>query len=331
MEKNEIFNLDNKNLYEILEIPIFSSQHIIKKSFKKLALKYHPDKNTTNTDNTSNYFIKIKNAYDILSDEKLKQDYDEQIKFINIINFKFTNDNNFIFFFKNFIITTEFDKIIIILLKKYYEKKQIKNENKILNLINITNHNPIDIIYNLIILINTIDNSYKLCDYVSNNITNINIEINFDLKDVWEIKPKFIKFPRVSKFDFEEILYPIDFKQIYENEGNEIIINSIKYVGDLIIKINIINTKYKEENYFVYDDELYIIINNNRIIENKFIINFLDDNNYKFNINKLKKINKKIGDVYFKKNFGFKKYNDNGQNQSFDQNILNGNLYFIIL
>jgi curved DNA-binding protein CbpA len=154
MEKNKIPSSDNKNLYEILEIPIYSPSHIIKKSFKKLALKYHPDKNTSNTSDTSNNFIRIKHAYDILSDENLKKEYDEQIKFVNVLNYKFTDDIDLRLFLKSFIETTDLNKISIILLKKHYKKKiEDETEINILNLTNVDNFNPIDILYNLIISI----------------------------------------------------------------------------------------------------------------------------------------------------------------------------------
>lgn len=61
------------------------------------------------------------------------------------------------------------------------------------------------------------------------------------------------------------------------------------YKGDLIVEINTVNTTWNNENYYIIDDELYILINNKRIINNSFYVNFLDGNKYKFNIEKLKK------------------------------------------
>jgi len=61
--------------YEILEIKSDSNKDLIKKQFRKLSLKYHPDKNKGN-----NYdkFILIKEAYDILIDEDKRNIYDFQ-------------------------------------------------------------------------------------------------------------------------------------------------------------------------------------------------------------------------------------------------------------
>ena len=63
-----------KNYYEILEVSRNASQEEIKKSYKKLALKYHPDKNKDNEEAT-NKFKEIAEAYDTLGDEQKRKTY----------------------------------------------------------------------------------------------------------------------------------------------------------------------------------------------------------------------------------------------------------------
>ena len=54
--------------YKILGIPRNADQKAIKKAFKRLSLKYHPDKNRDNTEVAKAKFIEIANAYEILMD-----------------------------------------------------------------------------------------------------------------------------------------------------------------------------------------------------------------------------------------------------------------------
>lgn len=61
--------------YEELGIPKDANQETIKKAYKKLALKYHPDKNKS--DGAEEKFKSICKAYGILSDPDKKQKYDQ--------------------------------------------------------------------------------------------------------------------------------------------------------------------------------------------------------------------------------------------------------------
>jgi len=55
------------NYYVVLEIPNFSDQAVIKKAYRKLSKKYHPDVNKDPF--ASSYFLKINEAYNFLIDE----------------------------------------------------------------------------------------------------------------------------------------------------------------------------------------------------------------------------------------------------------------------
>ena len=66
--------------YDILGVPKSASENDIKKSYKKLAKKWHPDKNPNNKEEASETFKKIAEAYEILSDEKKRSVYDEHGK-----------------------------------------------------------------------------------------------------------------------------------------------------------------------------------------------------------------------------------------------------------
>ena len=65
----------NANLYEILEIPETANLDDIKKSYRKLSMIYHPDKNKNNPESTAK-FQKISEAYETLGDKDKKNEYD---------------------------------------------------------------------------------------------------------------------------------------------------------------------------------------------------------------------------------------------------------------
>ncbi|MDL2320247.1 DnaJ domain-containing protein [Alistipes sp. OttesenSCG-928-B03] len=64
-----------KDYYLILEISINATEEDIKRAFRKLAVKYHPDKNQGD-DYFTKKFIEIKEAYDVLSDANKRVEYD---------------------------------------------------------------------------------------------------------------------------------------------------------------------------------------------------------------------------------------------------------------
>ncbi|HTE28148.1 MAG TPA: DnaJ domain-containing protein [Flavitalea sp.] len=65
-----------ENYYNILEVSRDASEDEIKKSYRKLALKYHPDKNPSGDKFAENKFKEIVDAYHVLSDKHRRTIYD---------------------------------------------------------------------------------------------------------------------------------------------------------------------------------------------------------------------------------------------------------------
>jgi len=81
--------------YLILDVDKNSSEEDIKKAYKKLAIKYHPDKNPDNPVEAEAEFKKIAGAYAILSDPVKRKNYDLGSPFTNFNIDPFSIFNNF--------------------------------------------------------------------------------------------------------------------------------------------------------------------------------------------------------------------------------------------
>ncbi len=88
-----------KDYYKILGVAKGASAEDIKKAYRGLALKYHPDRNSED-DDAEKKFKEATEAYEVLSDKEKRRDYDAG----GLHNFSFSGNPNDIFdsFFSRF-------------------------------------------------------------------------------------------------------------------------------------------------------------------------------------------------------------------------------------
>ena len=65
-----------RDYYEILDVARNASDDEIKKAYRKLAMKYHPDRNQDNP-SAEEKFKEVKEAYEMLSDSQKRAAYDQ--------------------------------------------------------------------------------------------------------------------------------------------------------------------------------------------------------------------------------------------------------------
>ena len=69
--------MSKRDYYEVLGVPKTASDVEIKKAFRKLARKYHPDVNRDNSKEAEEKFKEANEAYEILSDSERRAQYDQ--------------------------------------------------------------------------------------------------------------------------------------------------------------------------------------------------------------------------------------------------------------
>ena len=204
-----------KDLYKILEINTNSSSNEIKSSYKKLALKYHPDRSGGDEDK----FKEITEAYSILSDTKKKNDYDKFgiIGDINtenmedIINKMFgfgnndindiLNDFNFPVFTTNSMHSMPKPKIFINIHKTSFNPNQNINSNSnqdtLNNITNILDNFMFDNIFSNESKINESKiNESKINESINKEkkLEYDNIELKINLDDIIKSGKKLVKY-----------------------------------------------------------------------------------------------------------------------------------------
>src|SRR5512135_3942327 len=68
--------MSKKDYYEVLGVNRDASDEEIKKAYRKLAMKYHPDRNPDNP-KAEEHFKEAKEAYETLSDSQKRAAYDQ--------------------------------------------------------------------------------------------------------------------------------------------------------------------------------------------------------------------------------------------------------------
>lgn len=82
--------MDKKNYYNMLGVNSDASQDDIKKAFRKLSLKFHPDRNPDNKE-AEEKFKEINEAYSVLSNEEKRAQYDSPNLFSGFEHMVFGN------------------------------------------------------------------------------------------------------------------------------------------------------------------------------------------------------------------------------------------------
>jgi DnaJ-class molecular chaperone len=286
------------DLYSILEVKENSTLNDIKKAYKKLALKYHPDK--TNTDSTSK-FIEISNAYNILSDENKRKEYNNILKNCNKNNPK--NDN---------IIENMLENLKSLIKDEYYQKILLIFGEKIIN-----------------ILLENKSLSFNSLIF-NHNFLDIDITVKYTLEEVINLKEKIIIYERKTRDIFTESIYPIDYYQNYSNEGEEIILGNNYVRGDININISITNKTYYDNTYEILNTDLYTTLKNRIKKDGKFSIKYINGKKLKFNIDELEKEKIDIGYIIKIPNLGLYYQDEKSNNISISNcTIKRGNLFLL--
>jgi len=262
------------NLYSILEIDSNASQDEIKKAYKRLALKYHPDKNSD--PGAPEKFHSIAMAYEILSDPEQRSKYDTMnpkkkqtiFDMIGQMYQKFKGSDEFKEFIKKNIFENEEAKNVILTGDKEVLREYVYNKTNsyIMSVLNAKSPPPEDDLLSIFIPENpdkktydimqkekmlSLESSVQTQTFTNTNEHILELSIITDLEEIYMDKVKEIIIQR-QRFkdkqiimDEKKFLIPLgDDKIILEREGDDYIdSNGFLQRGDILIKIK--STKHK--------------------------------------------------------------------------------------
>ena len=278
----------DKTHYEILGISKDATQGEIKKAYRKLAMKYHPDKLSNNSTNIDkNKFTSISAAYNILSDPEKKSSYDLNLKFglhnDNIFENIFENisrasSNNSGFFtnFDNLFSDESHQEFLSTFQNNFFNFKEKQKTSNKQDVNNKPNHSKKPEQTNK-------SEQTDKPEQTNKPEQNIDVIINFEitLEDLYLKKHKILTFERnIIK---QNILIPKKEKIKFKSDVGELIFESCGHqtnngFGDLILDVKVIpHSEYKIINNFS------IIFNKNFNLSNKvenIYFTYLDGKNY---------------------------------------------------
>ena len=115
-------NKEREDYYKILELEEDASEEDIKKAFRKMALRYHPDKN--NRQDAAKCFQQVAEAYEVLSNSHSKDSCKRFQDCTSQINKTKRNDKEKTMFYSSdhFVIFSSFDDLFS---DQYYEKTSL--------------------------------------------------------------------------------------------------------------------------------------------------------------------------------------------------------------
>jgi len=249
------------NLYQVLELENNASLDDIKKNYKRLARKYHPDRNKD--DKAESKFHEISSAYEILSDDKSRKEYlmfnsDNKNLFYdfltNLFNNKINIDNlkrfgikideqNYSYLKDNFydvINSLDLVEIINFFKSGEFPKKDFDLGN-VCSDTDITLWESEDALYL----------SRLPMELQKHNSQTLNIELNISLSELINQN----ETTKIVKRKIDDEFINTDFNFIYKSQyvvfsgGGD---SNLETVGDLIFKINLPENFDWQDNLIIY-------------------------------------------------------------------------------